>query len=526
MNSKNVLWALCGLIIACSLLQGARVYASNHAFSNQSAEFGSALQLFTSKNYEQSRRAFFELVKRHPKNNVYWFNLANSYFMLGQYRNAVVCYNHVIRSKDGLKIASQWYRARAFYKLGDRKKALSELRYILRHEAPPPAVRLGVEEDLRTQFGGGVIERAHSAGETRLEFEALKLYQRHEFRQALAAVDRIKYPSKHDLILKSLILKKMNRLSESRRILKSINSQEAKNLLDEVEMAQTSRRKFWGYINASLGQESNVYQVPAFQSPTSRTISDDFWGLGGELKSWGKRYLLLNYYGNLYDVFSISALQIISHRLWLSYGFKKSGWNMQIGPYYELDDWGGQSAYDVFGIKYKTFRYKNHFQWGATADFGSQSASQARYSYMSGAVTSLRFYAGYIKNSIFAQVYLLGEHDGIGDIKFTNGDVLPEGQNNYGIGGWGIIRINNKWMAIGRIQVINRNFIDHAVPNKVRADSEAKYEVRAIRTFTNRFSGYLSLSETDNSSTLGSNDVVDLNYTDQIFLLGVSWSNL
>ena len=491
---------------------------SYRAFAGEAIEFRSALKLYTAQKYGQSEHAFFQLVKKNPKNNVYWFNLANSYFMLGKYNYAVRCYDHVIKANDGLRVAARWYRAKALFKLGDNSRARRELYDILKTEPLASPVRSAIEQDLKTN-----LDYSQNSS---VEFEALHLYQRHRYKEALRAIDRIQNPSRNDLLLKSLILKKMHRLSETRELLKNINSQESRNLLDEIEMAQVSRHKFWGYVNISLGQESNVYQVPAYASPTSRPISEDFWGIGGELKRWGDHYIILNYYGSLYNVFSISSLQILSHRFWLTYGYTKSHWHLQVGPYYELADWGGQSAYNTLGLKLKLFKYVNHLQWGVTSDFGKQSADQTLYSYLNGNASMLRLFAGYDKKPIFAQLYLLAGQDGIGDIAYTNGNVLPEAGNYYGIGGQCLWRINKKWMASGKLAAIQRNFSHQAVPGGTRNDNETEYELRAIRTWTNQFSGYVSLSDTNNGSTLGPNSVVDFNYNDQIILLGVSWSSL
>ncbi len=506
-NARAIRFVL--LVVCC--LPGQR------AFSD-ATDFKAALNLYNAHKFQLSEHAFYQLVKKDPQNNVYWFNLANSYFMLGKYEFAIRCYNHVIRGNDGLRVAARWYRAKALFKRGDKNQARKELREILNTESLASPVRRAIEKDLNENFASSL--------NSNMEFNALHLYQRHRYKQALQAVNRIQNPSKNVLILKSLILKKMNRLNETRELLKNINSREARNLLDEIEMAQVSKRKIWGYVNVSLGQESNVYQVPSYASPTSRLINEDFWGLGGELNRWGSRYLLLNYYGSLYNVFSVSSLQVVSHRVWLTYGYTKHQWHLQVGPYYELTDWGGQGAYDIWGAKLKLFKYVNHFQWGATADFGKESADQSLYSYLSGNVTNIRLFAGYDNKPIFAQLYVLAGQDGIGDITYTNGNVLPEADNYYGVGAQCLWRINKDWMASGKLAQIKRTFLHQAVPGGSRNDDETEYELRAIRTWTNQFSGYLSLSDTNNGSTLGATSVVDFNYNDQIVLLGVSWSSL
>ena len=78
--------------------------------------------------------SFTQAIHLNPKAEKPYYNRANAYYALGNYKAAVVDYTEVIRqntSRSGFTSAAYWNRARAYEKLGEKQKAISDLTQLI-----------------------------------------------------------------------------------------------------------------------------------------------------------------------------------------------------------------------------------------------------------------------------------------------------------------------------------------------------------------------------------------------------------
>nr|WP_322715965.1 tetratricopeptide repeat protein [Nostoc sp. ChiQUE02]MDZ8228820.1 tetratricopeptide repeat protein [Nostoc sp. ChiQUE02] len=82
--------------------------------------------------------SFTQAIHLNPKAEKPYYNRANAYYALGNYKAAVVDYTEVIRQNTGrlgFSSPAYWNRARAYEKLGEKQKAISDLTQVISESA-------------------------------------------------------------------------------------------------------------------------------------------------------------------------------------------------------------------------------------------------------------------------------------------------------------------------------------------------------------------------------------------------------
>ena len=120
MSSKIFLIALLLLTMPASL---GRAQAS----IDPDEDFRQAIEFFETEQFLESRRILERLTETHPTRALYWFNLANSDYMLEDYANALRGYQKAIELRSPLSPPARLYAARAHRKIGDHTSAVREL---------------------------------------------------------------------------------------------------------------------------------------------------------------------------------------------------------------------------------------------------------------------------------------------------------------------------------------------------------------------------------------------------------------
>ena len=138
--------------------QGQWTNSSQKPASTLDDQFGLANKLFADGDYNRSQRIFYRLVKAYPERGLYWFNLGNTYYMLGHYDWAVTSYQKVIALGHPLAPAARFYIAKCDVKLGQDAPAVALLTELSQTQLPPNLAAQVKKDlaDLNTLSGGDV----------------------------------------------------------------------------------------------------------------------------------------------------------------------------------------------------------------------------------------------------------------------------------------------------------------------------------------------------------------------------------
>ena len=107
--------------------------------SDPDEAFRWAIELFEARQYPQSRRILESLTKTHPTRALYWFNLANSNYMLGDYEEALEAYRKVIALESPLALSARLYIGKTYRKSEAYASAVRELKTLGVERLPPGA---------------------------------------------------------------------------------------------------------------------------------------------------------------------------------------------------------------------------------------------------------------------------------------------------------------------------------------------------------------------------------------------------
>lgn len=92
------------------------------------------------KDSQAAITSYTQAIKLDPKAEKPYYARASSYFMLGNYQNAVADFTEVINKntgKSGFRSDAYFNRARAYEKLGEKRKAVSDLNQIINKSVDP-----------------------------------------------------------------------------------------------------------------------------------------------------------------------------------------------------------------------------------------------------------------------------------------------------------------------------------------------------------------------------------------------------
>ncbi len=119
-------------------------FASSGFSGNYEAEYERARELFQNRNYREAIQIFEQLVNQNPNhpladNAQYW--IGESYFMLGQYRKAILAFEKVFLFEQSNKNDYAQYKlGLSYYMLGDKQRARSEFQKLIDQYPRSPLV--------------------------------------------------------------------------------------------------------------------------------------------------------------------------------------------------------------------------------------------------------------------------------------------------------------------------------------------------------------------------------------------------
>ena len=125
------------LLVVLLLLTMPASLGRAQASTDPDEDFRQAIEFFEARQFLESRRILERLTETHPTRALYWFNLANSDYMLEDYANALQGYQKVIALRSPLSPPARLYAARAHRKTGEHTSAVRELNMLQGTRLPP-----------------------------------------------------------------------------------------------------------------------------------------------------------------------------------------------------------------------------------------------------------------------------------------------------------------------------------------------------------------------------------------------------
>lgn len=498
---------------------------SSYAKTTQSLT-SSALNFFKKGNFVESKKDWVAIIKQDPKNGLAWFNLGHTFYKLNDLQKAVKCYQRVEALNSPLAPAARYYQAQILSKLNKPSAAKVKLAELLTSSNLPPNIK-----KLALKLQAELVPQNR-------EEKALEAYQSGNFTKAREILKGIpeKSLSEHGKVLLMLTLTRLNQRNEFNRLKRSFFkdpriSKENKQIIRELERefpeSPSQRRALNLSLDVSAGRNSNVYadgnSVEALKAAEYRAFiaAGYLWLLSG----FNNLRTTYSFFGNTFS--TAPELNAYTHSLRTSYFFSDNKFTLEIGPYFQLQNWAGTFVSNRIGSSMLLSRTFTSSEIGFLADYSKRNSTEDEFSYLEGSLASTRLYISHWAQKWYFEVFASIGKDDTQDIVYSDGGRLPLSHNFYGPGGRFIYRMHESLHFSGQGSYLFRDYDSKAIPGpQARNDQEASMALRLTYYFAPGLSAYLLYENLDNQSTLGPQDVRDKNYRVQTQFIGLAWDYL
>lgn len=489
------------------------------------ARLEEALRLAREGHTDAAHAALRRLVKEQPANQLYRFNLANTYYLRGELKAAADSFRQVALSPSPLRLPAALFEARALRRLGREKEAAAALAR-LGKEALPPALARAVEEEKAQLPPGRESEaalaklRAGNAAEAAAEFRAQAVASpRPELYLALAVAElRASRPAEAEAaLLRALSLRPDPALEAEARAL----------LLRVREGAWAPARRLHPELALHAGYDSNYYADAdnAFESPSGKAVANAYAGARHVLRDrdsflWQNRYAL-GWEGPV----SPGADRV------LSYGLETEavlgGKRGLLAPSLRFDHYftnGGGPYYYQPSAALRGRLGAGDYELGAEYSFSRPTAAADAYAFVSGPVHEAALEATRNEGSLAYGASLSWQHVGSGDLA-SGTDLMP--LRHQGLGPSLFLRLfpAPAWELAARLSYRYRAYTTPSQPGgTLRRDHWKGGSLEARRRLGHGLRASLGLAAAFNASTLGPSGPDDKNYRQLSLLGGLTWS--
>lgn len=481
-------------------------------FPNTDADaFKKSLELYSKNNFSGSIKILIQLLRRQPKNSLYWFNLGNSYFMARSYKYAAVSFEKVISLQSPLSPAAKLYKAKALDKLGQQAEARVMLEQVL-HENPPAGIAQEAKKDLEAILLASYKHEKYAETEKALR----------EMGPDLSPEGRM---------LLGMSLAKQNKNSQAERVFKGLasgsggngeNQALARSLLENLSEEVTP---YWVYVDFAYGSADNVFMdgrsLTPLTSPLVRAQLEAGYHFNKN-RTWSEK---LVYAYNNESLSEATEMGTQSHMLLSSLLYQGSAWTASVTPYFQNDVWASTTVGQKTGASTEVaYAFGKPNTIGMEVRGESQQAKTETYSYLTGTSYFLRpYYETGFKYFAIQFQWLMGA-DGTQDIVYSDGSRLPLTQTYQGPGmrmQWSPTEKTLLGLSLSRIERVYKNI---SLPeSKKRSDQELNGALKFMYSFSSQWRAYALVEYIANKSTLGAGDVRDKNYSATTSTIGMSW---
>ncbi len=489
-------------------------------------QFEQAVRYFELKNYSKSIQTFNLLVKKNPQKGLYWFNLANSHFMSGQFRKALDSYQRVIALKSNLTPAAQLYIIKSYRMMGLYREANN---FIQNNNFDFTKTLLIEYNEERSKLQDIALDKAAKFYEqsdydkTKTELNiAIELNPQSENAnnaKMLMAICDVKINNIKDASKEFQQISKSNSSSE----LKS----EAK-LLDLMFREKRVESHYWLSLEISAGYDSNLYYDPPTVSKIPTAVGYANINAGYDLFHNENHKINLgaqigfDYY--LYDQYQNQ----VRNTGFLHYIFDNYLWWIKAGPFTEYYLFGGTPYLFKPGADISVARKLKNSEAGISLVYNQKIAQRFQYSYLDGEYfESKLFYSYFSTKQESTTPFLIAGQESAGELLYVGANI-PFSNTFYGGGlTYYFIKPMGLLNAIEfttNIKYLLKEFTPVSQPGSItRKDRILSVSFLTAYTMNKQFKIFINPAYVKNISTMGTASIVDKNFNQTTIIGGIAW---
>lgn len=493
--------------------------------STENDLFTKGLTYYSQKNYPECIQTFLQLNKINPEKAIYPFNLGNCALMSEKYELAIKAYQKIISINKNFIEPAKLNLAITYIKISKHKEAYEILEKL--SQSPLQGIALSANN---------YLDKLDAQEE--LESKAFESFQNDQIPEA---INLLQNPKAETLsidaeILYSLCLIKTNNYAEAQSHLDKIlktpllskeNRTDAQNLLKKLKTDANDKKLFWGFLDFSFGNASNIYLDGKSTTPVSCSTNKYTLGLGYQKNFLADYYLKISYQFSKENYSQASDLDTANNYVQGTLSLESNTWDVSLNSYVQNELWTNQEVSQRLGSNFKANYATNNYDAGFSGDYFYQKSLSSSYSYLSGATTKFKGYMGLWSDKTYYQLNYEYTSDGTQDITYTDGSRLP--LNNIGSGpGFKIFhRFSKELAGFWNINYFSKKYKNVALPdNKLRSDTEIDTSIKLSYSLFTNFQIYIYANYLSNSSSLGSSSIKDKNYDSTSYYLGFNWDFL
>ena len=516
------------LLVVLLLLTMPASLGRAQASTDPDEDFRQAIEFFEAKQFLESRRILERLTETHPTRALYWFNLANSDYMLEDYANALQGYQKVIALRSPLSPPARLYAARAHRKTGDHASAVRELN-MLQGTRLPPEMTAALHSEI-------------DALQAVLLEVGLDLYRSQRYREALQKFSlALEMAADAEIeLMKGLALLRLDEPDKARKAFDSIVEEthpsdastrlreDSQHFLRQIEKGDwPTVRPYWLFLNIAGGYDSNLFGSSAHEPSLSEPLVSVDLGAGYRNTAFDPLLLQISYYFSWDEVIDEPSLRFLQNSIYGHMTWDSGDWLFEIRPGFRHQILGTDSFLAKPGIGAVVQRRLSRHRIGARYDYTRNLSPSRTYDYLEGDIHVGSVYWRYERPRWLTEVSAMVFKEGIGDLVLSTEEpleVLPLAQISLGPRlylSWSFYRL---WSLQAITSYLFRNYENPAQPgSESRRDRQWNLSLRLSRRIHSGLGVFVSSLVTVNESTLGAGSVSDRNYTQFIISGGLSW---
>ena len=486
--------------------------------------FRQAIELFGAGQYPESRRILERLVQAHPTRALYWFNLANSDYMLRDYAKALGAYRKVIALRSPLALPARLYVAKAYRKSGEHPSAVRELKRLDVEGLPP-----GIAAEMRSEI---------DALQAELLEVGIELYRARRYPESLRQFDLALElgPDAETEMMKGLALLRLGEPGQAKKEFSAILEdpyrpdlspklrEDSQHFLRQIEKGDWPRElPYWLFVDVAGEYDSNVFGDAEGDPSLSEPLISVDLGAGYRHTSLDPLLFRISYYFSWNEVIDDSSLRFLRNSIYGQMAWDQHGWLLEIRPGFRHEILGTDSFLAKPGIGAVVQKRLSRHRVGLRYDYTRNFAPSSTYDYLEGDVHAGSLYWRYARSRWLVEVAATAFREGIGDLLLSTG-TLPLAQLSLGPRlhlSWSFAEA---WSLQAATSYLFRDYENRAQPDNLsREDHQWNLSLRLSRRIRSGLGVFLSSSVVVNDSTLGSGSVRDRDYTQFIISGGLSW---
>jgi tetratricopeptide (TPR) repeat protein len=499
--------------------------------SMESVQFAEALQALTAGDAIHSQKLLKKLTLSSPKKALYWFNLGNSYFLLGSYAKAIQTYEKVSALKSPLDLPARFYIAKCYRKL-QQKTLARQLLASLQTKELPPNLKNEIAEEARS------LEEIPEAtpGDALLQ-QGLDAYEAKDYEHAKSYFDHYlkKYPTSKGYMMRGLTLLRENLPVLARedfaKVLETNDEtlrQEAQDFLSQIE-SQTYEAQvpYWLSVSDAVAANSNLYDNGASEGTTSAygsqlTVSGDARVFKNDQSS-----IHFNYQFYEEDFLSEASARFQVHSLQSIFTSHYQDWLLQPVLGLQLQDLSSSPFLFKQTAGLRVQKSWQGFDGGVSLKVSQTDSRTETYRYLAGPSRSGRLYGNYSTSRYFFIVFLALSTEASGDLAFASGAVLPLANESQSVGFSATYYPSEIWEFSNLLMWSNLVYKNPSQPDGTsRSDQQFENSTKVSYTWSPKVQIFFREDVVLNKSSLSAASVADKNYSKYLTLLGITWEAL